>query len=57
VLVIPDRKMAGEILDAAIALISIDTNVKLVGREKIHELREDGSAKINRLPPEQAARQ
>jgi len=54
---IPDRKMAGEILDAAIALISIDTNVKLVGREKIHELREDGSAKIYRLPPEQAGRQ
>ena len=43
---------AREIFDVAIALISIDTNLKLVGREKVHELGENGSAKIHLLPPE-----
>jgi hypothetical protein len=46
-----------EIFDVAIALIAIDANLKLVGREKIHKLREHGSAKIHRLPPEQAGKQ
>jgi hypothetical protein len=48
---------AGKLFDVAMALISIDANLKLVGREKIHELRKDGSAKIHRLPPEQAGKQ
>ncbi len=48
---------AREIFDVAIALIAIDANLKLVGREKIHKLREHGSAKIHRLPPEQAGKQ
>jgi hypothetical protein len=43
---------AGEIFDIAIALVSIDANLKLVGREEVHELREDGPAKIHLLPPE-----
>ena len=48
---------AGEIFDVAIALVAIDANLKLVGREEIHELRENGSAKIHPLPPEQAGKQ
>jgi hypothetical protein len=48
---------AGEIFDVAIALVPIDANLKLVGREEIHELRENGSAKIHLLPPEQAGKQ
>jgi hypothetical protein len=48
---------AGEIFDVAIALVLIDTNLKLVGGEEVHELREDGSAKIHLLPPEQAGKQ
>jgi len=49
--------LAGEFFDVAIALVAIDANLKLVGREEIHELREDGSAKIHSLPPEQARKQ
>ena len=41
-----------ELLDVTIALVSIDANLKLVGREKFRELRKDGSTKIHRLPPE-----
>ena len=48
---------AGEFFDLAIALVPIDANLKLVGREEVHELREDGSAKIHPLPPEQAKKQ
>jgi len=48
---------AREIFDVAIALVSIDANLKLVCREEIHELRENRSAKIHQLPPEQARKQ
>jgi hypothetical protein len=48
---------AGKIFDVAIALVSIDTNLKLVGGEEVHELRKNGSAKIHLLPPEQAGTQ
>jgi len=48
---------AGEILDVAMALIAINAKLKLVGREKVHELRENGSAQIHLLPPEQAGKQ
>jgi hypothetical protein len=48
---------AGEIFDVAIALVSIDANLKLVGWEKVHELRKNGSPKIHLLPPEQAGKQ
>jgi hypothetical protein len=48
---------AGEIFDVAIALVSIDANLKLVGGEEVHELRKDGAAKIHLLPPEQAGKQ
>jgi hypothetical protein len=48
---------AGEILHLAIAVVTIDAKLKLVGREQIHQLRENGSAKIHRLTPEQAGKQ
>jgi hypothetical protein len=48
---------AGEFFDIAIALVAIDANLKLLSREEIHELREDGLAKIHSLPPEQARKQ
>ncbi len=48
---------AGEIFDVAIALVPIDANLKLVGGEEFHELREDGSALVHPLPPEQAGKQ
>jgi len=48
---------AREILDVAMALVSIDAKLKLVGREIIHKLRKDGSAKIHLRPPEQAGKQ
>ena len=35
---------AGEFFDVAIALVSIDAHLKLVGREEVHELRQNGSA-------------
>src|SRR5229473_769186 len=48
---------AGEIFDVAMALVSIDANLKLVGGEEVHELRENGSALVHLLPPEQAGKQ
>mgnify|MGYP001328468049 FL=1 len=48
---------AGEILDVAIAVVTIDAKLKLVGRKQVHQLRENGSAKIHQLPPEQAGKQ
>jgi len=48
---------AGEIFDVAIALVPIDANLKLVGGKEVHELRENGSAKIHLLPPERAGKQ
>ena len=40
-----------EIFDVAIALVTIDTNLKLIGRDELQKLRENGSAKIHLLPP------
>src|SRR5204862_5174038 len=48
---------AGEILDVAIALVPIDANLKLVGGKEFHELRENRSALVHPLPPEQAGKQ
>ena len=48
---------AGEYSDSAIALVAISGNLKLVGREEVHEMRKAGSAKIHPLPPEQARKQ
>ncbi len=48
---------AGEIFDVAIAMVPIDANLKLVSGEKVHELRENGSALVHPLPPEQAGKQ
>jgi hypothetical protein len=47
----------GEFFDVAIALVAIDANLKLVSGEEVQELREDGSAKIHPLSPEQARKQ
>jgi hypothetical protein len=46
-----------EIFDVAIPVIAIDAKLKLVGRQIIQKLRENGSAKIHRLPPQQAGKQ
>jgi hypothetical protein len=48
---------AGEIFDVTIALVPIDAYLKLVGWEELHELRENGSALVHLLPPEQAGKQ
>ncbi len=47
----------GEIFDVAIALVPIDANLKLVGWEELHELRENSSSLVHLLPPEQAGKQ
>lgn len=44
----------GEFFDKAILLVSIDTNLKLVGRQEVYKLGENRSAKIHPLPREQA---
>jgi hypothetical protein len=48
---------AGEIFEVAIVLVPIDANLKLVGGEEFHELRENGSALVYPLPPKQAGKQ
>ena len=48
---------AGEIFDVTIALVPLDANLKVVGGEELHELRENGSALVHLLPPEQAGKQ
>jgi len=48
---------SGEIFDVAIARVPIDANLKLLGGEEVHELREDGSVKINLQPAEQGGKQ
>jgi hypothetical protein len=45
---------AGKIFDIAIALVAIDANLKLVGWEELHELRENSSPLVHLLPPKQA---
>jgi hypothetical protein len=47
---------AGEIFDVAIALAPIDADLKLIAGEEVQELRENGSAWVHLLPPEQAAK-
>jgi len=42
---------------SSIALVAIDANLKLVGWEEVHELRENGSALVRLLPPGQAGKQ
>jgi hypothetical protein len=46
-----------EILDVTIALVAIDANLKLVGREEIQKLSENTAAKIHLLPPAWAGKQ
>jgi hypothetical protein len=48
---------AGKIFDVTIALVPLDANLKLVGWEELRELRENGSALVHLLPPEQAGKQ
>jgi hypothetical protein len=46
-----------EVLHVTIAVVAIDANLELVGREEIQKLRENTSAKIHRLPPAGAGNQ
>jgi hypothetical protein len=46
-----------EVFDVAIALVAIDANLKLVGRDEIQKLRKNGSAKIHRLSPKEGGKQ
>jgi hypothetical protein len=46
-----------EVLDVTIALVAIDANLKLVGREEIQKLSENTAAKIHLLPPAWAGKQ
>jgi hypothetical protein len=46
-----------EVLDVTIALVTIDANLKLVGRKEIQKLRENTAAKIHLLPPARAGKQ
>src|SRR5439155_4339671 len=48
---------AREIFDVAIALVPLDANLKLVGGEEVHELRENRSALVHLQSPEQAGKQ
>jgi hypothetical protein len=46
-----------EVLHVTIALVAIDANLELVGREEIQKLRENTAAKIHLLPPAWAGKQ
>jgi hypothetical protein len=48
---------AGEVFDIAVALVSVDANLKLITRKVVQELSENGSAKIHLLPPAKAGKQ
>lgn len=50
---IPTRRF----FDVAIALVAIDANLKRVGGNEFQELRENSSAKVHPLPPNQAGEQ
>jgi hypothetical protein len=40
-----------EVLDVTIALVAIDTKLKVIGREKVQELRKNTVSQIHLLPP------
>jgi hypothetical protein len=40
-----------EVLDVTMALVAIDTKLKVIGREKVQELRKNTAAQIHLLPP------
>jgi hypothetical protein len=48
---------AGEVFDIAVALLSVDANLKLITRNVVQQLSENGSAKIHLLPPAKAGKQ
>jgi hypothetical protein len=52
-----EESPAREVLDVPIALVAIDANLKLVGREEIQKLSENTAAKIHLLPPAWAGKQ
>ena len=52
-----ERISAGEFFGVTIALVAVDANLELLGREKVDELRENGLTKIRAQPPEQAMKQ
>jgi hypothetical protein len=44
---IPARKT----FDVTMAVVAIDAELKLAGRYELHELSENGLARVHRLPP------
>jgi hypothetical protein len=48
---------AREIFDVMIAVVAIDAQLKLVGGNELHELSENGSARVQGLPPKQRREQ
>jgi hypothetical protein len=46
-----------EVLEVTIALVAIDAKLKVLGREKVQELRKNTAAKIHLLPPVGAGKQ
>ena len=42
---------AREIFDVMVAVVAIDAQLKLVGGNELHELSENGSARVQGLPP------
>jgi hypothetical protein len=48
---------AREVLHVTIALVAIDANLELVGREEIQKLRENTAANVHLLPPAWAGKQ
>jgi hypothetical protein len=48
---------AGEVFDVVVPLVAIHADLKVVAREKVHELRKDGSASIHLLPSDGSEKQ
>jgi hypothetical protein len=48
---------AREILDVAMALVSIDANLKLIGRDELHQLSENRLTYVQGLPPKLSGKQ
>jgi hypothetical protein len=46
-----------EAFDITIALVAVDTKLKLIGWDEVEQLRKNGSAKIHQLSPEKGGKQ
>src|SRR3974377_654801 len=47
----------GEAFDVVVAVIAIHANLKLVARDIVHELSQNGSCRVHRLPPGMSRRE